>query len=293
MTVLLTILTLGATKIDPSNWVPFIPENTGTFGEFGFSGIIGGSAVIFLAYTGFDAVATAAQETKNPQRDLPIGIIGSLLICTVMYILVSGVLTGIVSYKELGVADPMAVAVDKMNMPWFSTVIKIGAVSGLTSVILVLMYSVVRILYTVTHDGLLPKFLAKCHKKYHTPHILTIIAGTVIAFFASTVPIDKLVRLANFGTLVTFAVVCFGTLFLRYKFPDLPRGFKCPLVPWIPITGIILFLQIIVGLPNEIFIYAGIWTLFVLVIYFAYGQFNSNLQKEINEGIIVENSAKN
>ncbi|AIF81220.1 amino acid transporter [endosymbiont of Acanthamoeba sp. UWC8] len=288
MTVLLGFIAIGATKVDVNNWIPFIPENTGKFGEFGISGIIGGAGVVFLAFTGFDAVATAAQEAKNPQRDLPIGILGSLFISTITYILVSGVLTGVANYTELGVGSPIAVAVDKMNMPWFSTVIKIGAVAGLTSVILVLIYGVVRVLYTVTHDGLLPKALAKCHKKYHTPHILTFLAAGVIAILGSTLQINKLVELANFGAMVTFAIVCFGTLYLRYKYPDLPRGFRCPLVPWIPLAGVILFVQIIAGLSLTTFIYAGIWIAFILVIYFAYGQFNSNLQKSINEGKLKE-----
>jgi APA family basic amino acid/polyamine antiporter len=277
MVVLFTFIALGATKVDPNNWTPFIPENTGKFGEFGLSGIIAGSAVVFLAYTGFDAVATAAQETKNPKRDLPIGIIGSLIICIIVYVLVSGVLTGLAPYHELNVAEPMAVAVDKMNMPWFSTMIKIGAIAGLTSVILVLVYGAVRIFYTVTHDGLLPHQLAKTHKKYHTPHILTMIIGGVVALMSSVVPVDKLVKLANFGTLVTFAIVCLGTLYLRYTKPDLKREFKCPLVPFVPLLGIALFISILCGLPNEIFLYAGIWLTFLLAIYFFYGRHNSYL----------------
>jgi APA family basic amino acid/polyamine antiporter len=165
MTVILAFIALGATKVDPANWHPFIPENTGVFGEFGISGIITGSAIIFLAYTGFDAVATAAQETKNPKRDLPIGIIGSLVICIIVYVCVSLVLTGLAPYTELNVAEPMAIAVDKMGMPWFATAVKLGAIAGLTSVVLVLMFGMVRIFYTVTHDGLLPECLAKTHKK--------------------------------------------------------------------------------------------------------------------------------
>lgn len=277
MTVLFGFIILGFFHIDPVNWTPFIPENTGKFGEFGTSGILAGAAVVFLAYTGFDAVATAAQETKNPKRDLPIGIIGSLAVCIIVYVTVSGVLTGIVPYKELNVAEPMAIAVNYMQMPWFSVVIKIGAIAGLTTVILVLTYGAVRILYTVTHDGLLPKFLAKTHKKRHTPHVLTFLIGAVIAVMSSVLSVDKLVKLANFGTLITFTIVCIGTIYLRHKKPHIKREFRCPLVPFIPLLGIVLLMSILAGLPNEIFVYAGIWVAFMLFVYFTYGAKNSHL----------------
>lgn len=277
MTVLFAFIALGATKVNPENWSPLIPENTGVFGEFGWSGVIAGASLVFLAYTGFDAVATAAQETKNPKRDLPIGIIGSLIVCIVVYMLVSAVLTGIVPYKELRVAEPMAVAVDKMNMPWFSAMIKIGAIAGLTTVVLVLTYGSVRILYAVTQDGLLPKALAKTHKKTHTPHILTLLIGCVIAILSSVLSVDKLVKLANFGTLITFTIVCIGTIYLRYKKPNIKRDFRCPLVPIVPLIGIVLLISILCGLPLEIFAYAGIWTLLMLVVYFAYGSKHSHL----------------
>ncbi len=277
MLVLFAFIALGSTKIDPSNWHPFIPENTGVFGEFGWSGVISGASVIFLAYTGFDAVATAAQETKNPKRDLPIGIIGSLIVCIIVYVLVSGVLTGIVTYKDLNVAEPMAVALNKMDMPWFSVVIKIGALSGLTTVILVLIFGAVRILYAVTHDGLLPKFLSKTHKKTHTPHILTFIVALAVSILGSVLSVDKLVKLANFGALVTFSIVCIGTIYLRYKKPHIKREFRCPLVPFVPLLGTVLLIGILCGLPNEIYLYAGIWIVFTLVVYFAYGSKNSHL----------------
>lgn len=277
MAVLFAFIALGSTKIDPANWQPFIPENTGVFGEFGWSGVISGASVIFLAYTGFDAVATAAQETKNPKRDLPIGIIGSLIVCIFVYVLVSGVLTGIVPYKELNVAEPMAIALDKMQMPWFSVVIKIGAISGLTTVVLVLIFGAVRILYTVTNDGLLPKFLSKTHRKTHTPHVLTFIVGLVIATLGSVLTVDKLVKLANFGALVTFSIVCIGTIYLRYKKPHIKREFRCPLVPLVPLLGTALLVSILCGLPTEVYVYAGIWTTFMLGVYFAYGSKNSHL----------------
>lgn len=290
MTVIAMFIAIGFMYIDPQNWVPFIPENQGTFGEFGISGVISGAGLVFLAFTGFDAVATAAQETKKPQRDLPIGILGSLFICTLIYIVVSATLTGIVSYKELAVPEPMAVAVDKMNLPWFSSVIKIGAISGLTSVILVLTYGIVRILYTVTHDGLLPMRLAAIHKRYHTPYIITIIVGFIVAVLGSVFPVDQLAKMANFGTLSTFVMVCVAVIFLRYKEPNLKRAFYCPLVPWVPLFGIALFLVIIAGLPNKILLYGVIWVALMLLVYFAYGQRNSFLQKEIRSGIVKEAS---
>lgn len=277
MSVLFGFIAIGATKVDPQNWTPFIPENTGNFGDFGWSGIITGASVVFLSYTGFDAVATAAQETKNPKRDLPIGIIGSLLVCIVVYMAVSAVLTGLVPYQKLNVADPMSVAVGVMNMPWFSTVIKIGAISGLTTVILVLTYGAVRILYTVTHDGLLPKAIAKTSRKRHTPHYLTMLVGGSIAFMGSIVPVGDLVKLANFGTLVTFTIVCIGTIYLRVKKPNVQREFRCPLVPFVPMVGIILFISIISGLPAKIFLYASVWIAFMMTVYFLYGAKHSHL----------------
>ncbi len=286
MTVLFAFIALGATKVNPENWTPFIPENTGTFGEFGISGILAGASVVFLAYNGFDAVATAAQETKNPKRDLPIGIMGSLLVCIIVYILVSGVLTGIVPYKELAVAEPMAVAVDKMQMPWFSAMIKIGAIAGLTTVILVLIYGAVRILFAVTQDGLLPPILAQLNKKTNTPSLLTMIIGAVIAVLSSILSVDKLVKLANFGTLATFAIVCIGTVYLRYKKPHIKREFRCPMVPFIPMFGFTLLIGIVAGLPNEIFLYVGVWVLIVLVVYFAYGSKHSNLLHPVKKGAV-------
>lgn len=277
VSVLAAFVLIGITKIDPANWSPFIPENTGEFGKFGWSGIVSGASVIFLAYSGFDAVATAAQETKNPKRDLPIGIVGSLAISALVYVMVSGVLTGVVSYKELNVADPVAVAVNAMNMPWFATVIKIGAIFGLTSVILVLMFGLVRVFYAVTHDGLLPGFLAKTHKKYKTPSLLTIIVACMIAALGGIIPTGSLVKLANFGTLMTFAMVCLGAIYLRYKRPDMKREFHCPMMPWIPLLGAVLFASIIFGLPSEIFVYAGVWIVIWISIYFLYGQHNSRL----------------
>jgi APA family basic amino acid/polyamine antiporter len=292
MTVLFGFIALGATKVDPSNWQPFIPDNTGTFGEFGISGILAGASVVFLAYNGFDAVATAAQETKNPKRDLPIGIMGSLLVCVLVYILVSGVLTGVVPYHELAVAEPMAVAVDRMQMPWFSAVIKVGAIAGLTTVILVLIYGSVRILFAVTKDGLLPPVLATLNKKTHAPSMLTMAVGMVIAVLSSVLSVDKLVKLANFGTLATFAIVCVGTVYLRYKKPNVKREFRCPMVPFIPLFGASLLVGILAGLPNEIFIYAGVWVGTMLIVYFAYGSRHSHLLHPVRKVTVADKRKK-
>ncbi|WP_339051787.1 amino acid permease [Candidatus Lariskella endosymbiont of Epinotia ramella] len=278
MSVLIAFVILGAFSVDPSNWVPFIPENTGEFGKFGFSGVIAGASIVFLAYNGFDSVATAAQETKNPQRDLPIGILGSLLVCTIAYVLVSAVLTGIVPYNEFKGAQPIALAVDRMNMPWFSFAVKVCAISGLTSVILVMLYGLARILFTIAKDGLLPDVLTICHKKYKTPYISTMIAGSVISVIGATVPLDTLVKLSNFGVLCSFAITCFAALYLRYTQPNIERAFKCPMMPWIPLLGIILLIQIIAGLPIETYIEAACWMVFVLLLYFLYGRSNSKLQ---------------
>ncbi len=279
MSVLFFFVAIGITKIDPSNWIPFIPDNTGTFGQFGVSGIVGGASMILLAYNGFDTVATAAQEAKNPQRDLPIGILGSLFICMLTYILVAGVLTGLVNYKDLNVAQPIAIAVDKMGLPWFAFIIKIGAVAGLTSVILAMCYGATRVIYTVTNDGLLPKFFAKCHFTYKTPHVATIIVGLAIGLIGATCPLEKIVQLSNFCIIMTFAIVCFAAIYLRYKEPNRERTFKCPGMPWIPILGILLFMQILAGMPDPmVYVYFAMLVLFAIIFYLVYGQKHSTLE---------------
>ncbi|WHQ46865.1 MAG: amino acid permease [Candidatus Midichloria sp.] len=277
MLVLFGFIIVGSIYIDTTNWEPFLPKNTGKFGQYGISGIIAGSAMVFFAYNGFDAVATAAQETKNPQRDLPIGILGSLIIATLTYVLVAGVLTGLVKYTELGVAQPIAIAVDKMGLPWFSLLAKVGATAGLTSVVLVMLYGLIRVLFVISKDGLLPAFFSKLHKDYKTPHILTIICGFMIAIASSTVSLDTLVPLANFGIIGTFAIVCFAALFLRYSQPNLKRNFRCPFMPIIPIAGMLILLQIMSSLPTITYFYALIWVSFIVLFYLFYGQFNSKL----------------
>ncbi len=276
VSVILVFIGVGAFYVNPDNWKPFIPENTGHDGEYGYSGVLKAAGVIFFAYIGFEAVSTAAQETRNPQRNVPIGILGSLVICTLLYILVSGVLTGIVPYKTLNVPDPMAVAVDQLGIGWLAVVVKIGAIMGLSSVMLVLVYGQTRVFFAMSRDGLIPAFFSTVHKKFQTPHLNTLFVGTVIAFAAGLVPLRTLGDLVSAGTLFAFSIICFSVLYLRYKQPEQNRPFKVPLYPVIPILGIIACLYLMYGLRHTF------WTLkfyFLagLVVYFVYGQFRSKL----------------
>lgn len=280
MLALSMFIVIGAFYVSPSNWVPFIPQNTGVFGEFGFSGIIAAASMILLAFSGFDVVATAAQETKNPQRDLPVGILASLAISTIVYSMIAAVLTGIVKYDSLNVPQPVALAVEAMQLPWFSKVIKVSAVVGLTSVILALMYAAVRVLYTITHDGLLPQCMAKLHKKNHTPTYLTFGIGLAVATLPSVLPASILAQLSSFGIAGTFAMVCLITIVLRSTHPKLERVFHCPLSPIIPLCGIIAFGGLMMVSLITIYHYIAMWFAFTFTIYFGYSQFNSILLKK-------------
>ncbi|HMU60326.1 MAG TPA: amino acid permease, partial [Gemmatimonadales bacterium] len=233
--VVLAFIAFGAAYINRENWVPFIPPATGP-GHFGFDGIVRAAGVIFFAYIGFDAVSTAAQETKNPKRDMPIGILGSLVICTVLYIAVSLVLTGIVKYTELNVPDPIAVGINAAGpgLAWLRPFIKIGAIAGLSSVILVMLMGQPRIFYTMAKDGLLPPVFSAVHPKFKTPWLATIMTGAVAMLCAGLLPIGLLGELVSIGTLLAFAIVCGGVLVLRYTDPDIPRPFRTPLVPLVP-----------------------------------------------------------
>jgi APA family basic amino acid/polyamine antiporter len=279
MTVLASFVLIGMTKIDVINWIPMIPKNTGTYGEYGISGIIAGVSIVFLAYTGFDSICTAAQETKNPQKNLPIGIIGAIVVATITYILVAAVLTGIVNYKQLNTPQPIALAVSKMDMPMFLIFVKVGAVAAITSVILVHQYSITRMIYAITEDGLLPSIFKKIHKKYHTPYIATILVGLLMGIVGSTVQLEKILKLSTFFMLLTIVVVCFGTIYLRYTQPTLHRSFRCPLVPWMPLAAILLTGWILYSYSGMIVLYA-IMFLFVPTIYYVlYGQNKSKLER--------------
>ena len=279
--VILLFIGIGLFFVNKANWHPFIPENTGEWGHYGWSGIFRGAAVIFFAYIGFDAVSTAAQEAKNPQRDMPIGILGSLGISTVLYILVAIVLTGIVSYTFLNVADPIAVGVNAMGpgMFWLRPIIKIAAIAGLSSVILVLLMGQPRIFYAMSRDGLLPPVFSKIHSRFKTPYVSTLITGSIALVLAGILPINILGELVSIGTLLAFAIVCIGIIILRVKRPDLKRAFRTPFVPLIPILGAgICFLQML-SLPWETWLRLIAWMALGIVIYFTSGIRKSNLRK--------------
>ena len=237
LVVIVLFIGFGLFFIKLANWSPFLPANTGTFGEFGWSGVLRGAGVIFFAYIGFDAVSTAAQEARNPQRDMPIGILGSLGICTVIFILMSGVLTGIMKYTHLNVPDPIAVAVNAAGpgIAWLRPFIKIGAIAGLSSVVLVLLMAQPRIFFSMARDGLLPKGFARVHPRFKTPYIPTICTGIAAIFASGLLPINILGQLVSIGTLLAFLIVCIGVLFLRYRHPEIPRVFRTPWVPFVPI----------------------------------------------------------
>ena len=277
--VVVALILVGIKFIVPSNWTPFIPANTGKFGEFGWSGILTGAGKIFFAYIGFDAVSTAAQEAKNPQRDLPKGILGSLVICTILYVLFAGVLTGVVHYTELNVAAPVAVAVDKMNMPWLGQGMKLGAIAGLTSVMLVMLFSQSRIFWIMSQDGLLPKMFGKLHDKYRTPYLSTVLTGTAVAIAGGIFPIDQLGDMVSIGTLFAFVLVCAGVLVLRKTKPDAKRPFRTPFVPVVPILGMICCLGLMSGLGWHTWERLFIWLAIGLVIYFTYSVKHSKLRK--------------
>jgi APA family basic amino acid/polyamine antiporter len=270
---------LGHPALFWANWHPFIPPNLGTFGAFGWSGIARGAGVIFFAYIGFDAVSTAAQEAKNPKRDMPIGILGSLIICTVLYILVSALLTGVVSYTALNVSDPVAVGIDAVpGVRWGSLLVKIGAIFGLGTVMLVMLLGQSRVFYSMSRDGLLPKWAGAIHPRFRTPWISTSLVGFFVAVFAALIPIGILGELVSIGTLLAFVIVCAGVWVLRVRRPDLPRPFKTPFVPLVPILGIIVSLGLMASLPGSTWLRLIIWLILGMALYFTYGKKHSRVQ---------------
>ena len=312
--VLITFIAVGVTYINPANWHPFIPEATGKAGEFGVSGIFRGAAIIFFAYVGFEAVSTAAAEAKNPSKDVPIGILGALIICTVIYMAVAAVMTGVVPYKELASPAPIAVAIDRMGLEWadvplataeggklnvIAFLIKIGAITGLSSVMLVLCYGQTRIFYTMARDGLLPKVFAEIHPKFRTPWMGTILLGVVIAVCASFLPISLLGDLVSLGTAVAFSIVCLSVIYLRVTHPELPRPFRVPGGIVTAVLGILscLFLawqnfkpmidRALADDPVPLTI-LGVYALVGAIVYAAYGYWNSKLAKGID---ITEDSS--
>ena len=277
--VILLFIGFGLSHINTDNYIPFIPENTGIQGQFGWSGVFRAAGIIFLAFVGFDAVSTVAQEAKNPQRDMAKGILGSLIIVTILYIAVSLVLTGMVNYRLLNVPDPIAVGIDSagQSLFWLRPIIKIGAIAGMSSVILVLITGMPRILYSMSNDGLLPPVLGKVHRKYRTPHITTIIVGSVIAIISGLIPIDLIGELVSIGTLLAFAMVCVSILILRIRRPDMNRPFRTPLVWFVATAGAAGCLYLMTSLPVTTWERLGIWTVIGLLIYFLYGKKHSKL----------------
>lgn len=271
--VVLLFIVLAVWHVKPGNWVPFMP--------FGFNGVVSGAAVVFFSYIGFDAVSTAAEETRNPQKNMPKGIIYSLLICTVLYIIVSGILTGIVKYTAYktpaGMAAPVAYALDQIGIHWGSALVSVGAICGITSVCLVLMYGQSRIFFAMARDGLIPKVLGSVDKKHQTPKISTIIVATACAITAGFFPIGLVSELVSIGTLFAFIIVCAGVIVLRYTRKDLKRSFKAPLFPVVPILGIISCAYLITGLQPATWIRFVVWFVLGLIVYFAYSRTHSEL----------------
>jgi APA family basic amino acid/polyamine antiporter len=308
VTVVVAFIAIGAFFIDPSLWSPMVPaavpptagdpglwseigaalwavvtaQNTG---QYGIPGIITAAATIFFAYIGFEAVSTAGAESRNPRRDMPIGILGSLIICTILYILTSAVLVGIVPYTDLNDPAPIAKAVNQIGLPWFAVLVKIGAIAGLSSVMLVLLYGQTRIFYTMARDGLIPPVFAKVHPKFKTPWVNTVIVGLLACGFAGFMGLDQLANLTNVGTLLAFAIVCVTVVYLRFARPNMPRAFKTPLFPVTPVLGALMCLFLLMSLMahEETRNFFVVYLLGGIVLYFAYGMWNSKLGK----GVVV------
>jgi basic amino acid/polyamine antiporter, APA family len=279
LAVILTFIMVGVAYINRHNWHPFVPPNAGNWGEFGWSGVVRAAGVIFFAYIGFDAVSTAAQESKNPRRDMPIGLLGSLGICTLLYIAVSLVLTGIINYKKLNVSAPIAVAINSLgpSLAWLAYFIKIGAIAGLSSVILVLLLGQPRIFYTMSKDGLLPPLFSAVHPRFRTPWLAQILTGVVAMLIAGLFPIGLLGELVSIGTLLAFAIVCIGVFVLRFTDPRIPRPFRVPVFWLIAPLGAAFCFFLMAGLPADTWARLIIWMAIGLVVYFTYGHRHSRL----------------
>jgi APA family basic amino acid/polyamine antiporter len=281
VSIIFLIVIVGLQHINPDNWKPMIPANTGEWGTFGWSGVLRGAGLVFFAYIGFDAVSTAAQESKNPQKDLPFGILMSLTICTLLYVIVSAVLTGMVSYTELNLPAPMAYAMERVGAPgWVRLFVDIGAVLGLGSVILVMLLGQSRVFYSMSRDGLLGKWAGAVHPRFRTPYLSTIFTGIAVGLATGILPLQLLGQLVNIGTLLAFVLVCAGVLILRRKRPDLERPFRTPWVPFVPIMGILCCLGLMATLPADTWIRLLVWLAIGFLIYFGYSARNSVLQQE-------------
>jgi len=279
VSVVVVFIIAGWGYMKPANHVPFIPPNTGTFGEFGWSGIVRGAGIIFFAFVGFDAVSTAAQETKKPQRDMPIGIIGSLAVCTVLYILFGWVMTGLAYYPTFkGSAAPVVIAIAQTPFMWLKTAVEFAIVCGYTSVMLVMLLGQSRVFFSMSRDGLLPKVFSDVHPKFRTPWRSNLLFMVFVSIFAAFAPISIVGEMTSIGTLLAFVIVCFGVIVMRKTQPNLPRPFKTPWVPLVPIVGIIVNIGLMLGLGLSNWLRLIIWLIIGLVIYFSYSRYHSRLQ---------------
>ncbi|HTH03078.1 MAG TPA: amino acid permease [Vicinamibacterales bacterium] len=288
--VLLIVIATGAMFIDPANWHPFIPPNAGTFGEYGWSGVLRGAGVIFFAYIGFDAVSTSAQEARNPQRDMPRGILGSLAVCTLLFVLVSAVMVGLVPYKAmLNQAAPLVLTIEaaadkSIGTPWQGTMavvkvlVTVGGLAALSSVMVVMMLAQPRIFLSMAKDGLLPAWAGRVHPRFRTPHVSTLVTGVVVALAAGFTPIGTLGSLVSIGTLMAFVIVSIGIIVLRRTRPDLPRPFRMPWVPVLPLLSAAVSLTLMLGLPRATWERLLLWMVVGVVVYFLYGRKHSRLR---------------
>jgi APA family basic amino acid/polyamine antiporter len=279
VSVVILFICFGWSYINPANHTPFIPPNTGVSGEFGWSGIVRAAGIVFFAFIGFDAVSTAAQETKNPQRDMPWGIIGSLAVCTVLYVLFSYTLTGIVNYREMNNAAPVATAIDRTGIIWLQKAIKLAIIAGYTSVILVMLLGQSRVFYSMSRDGLLPKMFSDVHPKFRTPWRSNLLFMVFVGLFAAFAPIQLVGEMTSIGTLFAFVLVCAGIMVMRRTHPELPRPFRTPLVPFVPLLGIAANLFLMAGLGWENWMRLVIWLVIGLCIYFGYSRHHSRLNQ--------------
>jgi len=280
--IVLLVVLVSLSHIDRANWTPFIPPNTGEWGTYGWSGVLRGAGLVFFAYIGFDTVSTAAQESKNPQRDMPIGILGSLAVCTLLYVVVSAVLVGVVPYGDLNIAAPMAYAMERIGAPWWIRVaIDVGAVLGIGSVILVMLLGQSRVFYSMSRDGLLGPWAGRVHPRFRTPYLSTIYTGIAVCLATGILPLQLLGTWVNIGTLLAFMLVCGGVWILRSKRPDLHRPFRTPWVPVVPILGILCCFGLMLTLPADTWIRLAAWLAIGLAIYWSYGRKHSRLRKGV------------
>lgn len=283
LSAVLLFLFLAAPHVNPTNWSPFLP--------FGFSGVAAGAAIVFFAYIGFDAVSTAAEETRNPNRDIPIGIIGSLVICTVLYIAVAAVLTGVVPYEQLNNAEPVAYALRSVGNNLGGAIVAVGAICGITTVLLVLMYGQSRVAFAMSRDGLLPKAVCTVHPKYGTPYLITSLTGVIVSILAGFLPIGIIAELCNIGTLFAFCLVAVGVWVLRHKRPELERPFRCPMVSVVAPLAVLFSAYLMLNLPIETWLRFGAWFLIGLVVYHFYGSKHSSLDRAQDASASTKNKA--